>query len=108
MELIHPGNQLLSGNTQLYNVVVTSHAFIMIFFGWEAFGPFYVGVYKPVKPTVTVDNWLYSHDFCFSMMLVILRSTPVKSTPATWLRLHESLTVNSQLLTLGIRTLSAV
>jgi cytochrome c oxidase subunit 1 len=27
-----PGNQLLSGNNQLYNVVVTAHAFIMIFF----------------------------------------------------------------------------
>jgi len=31
-ELIKPGNFLLLGNTQLYNVVVTAHAFIMIFF----------------------------------------------------------------------------
>jgi cytochrome c oxidase subunit 1 len=32
MELAAPGNQILSGNHQLYNVIITAHAFIMIFF----------------------------------------------------------------------------
>jgi cytochrome c oxidase subunit 1 len=32
IELAHPGNQILGGNHQLYNVLVTAHAFIMIFF----------------------------------------------------------------------------
>ena len=32
LELAHPGNWFLQGNTQLYNVIVTAHAFIMIFF----------------------------------------------------------------------------
>jgi cytochrome c oxidase subunit 1 len=40
MELVKPGNLILQGNTQLYNVLVTAHAFIMIFFGWNAFGIF--------------------------------------------------------------------
>jgi len=31
-ELTYPGNQLLQGNYQLYNVLVTAHAFVMIFF----------------------------------------------------------------------------
>ena len=29
---MHPGNQVLGGNYQLYNVIITAHAFIMIFF----------------------------------------------------------------------------
>lgn len=32
LELAQPGNQILSGNHQLYNVLITAHAFIMIFF----------------------------------------------------------------------------
>jgi cytochrome c oxidase subunit 1 len=32
MELASPGNQILGGNHQFYNVVITAHAFIMIFF----------------------------------------------------------------------------
>nr|BDN85843.1 cytochrome c oxidase subunit 1 [Microheliella maris] len=32
MELAQPGNQVLAGNHQLYNVLVTAHAFIMVFF----------------------------------------------------------------------------
>jgi heme/copper-type cytochrome/quinol oxidase subunit 1 len=32
LELAFPGDQILNGNYQFYNVVITAHAFIMIFF----------------------------------------------------------------------------
>jgi cytochrome c oxidase subunit 1 len=32
MEMHAPGNQILAGNYQLFNVIITAHAFIMIFF----------------------------------------------------------------------------
>jgi heme/copper-type cytochrome/quinol oxidase subunit 1 len=32
LELAAPGNQFLSGDHQLFNVIISAHAFIMIFF----------------------------------------------------------------------------
>jgi cytochrome c oxidase subunit 1 len=32
LELAGPGSQILQGDNQLFNVIITSHAFIMIFF----------------------------------------------------------------------------
>ena len=32
LELAYPGNQVLAGDHQFYNVIITAHAFIMIFF----------------------------------------------------------------------------
>jgi cytochrome c oxidase subunit I len=32
LELMYPGNQIISNNYQFYNVLITAHAFIMIFF----------------------------------------------------------------------------
>jgi heme/copper-type cytochrome/quinol oxidase subunit 1 len=41
IELAAPGNQILQGDHQLYNVIVSSHALIMIFFygyAWFSWG----------------------------------------------------------------------
>ena len=55
-ELALPGTQVLAGNYQLYNVVITAHALLMIFFMVKAL-PF--GGESPCNISLCAGNVLY-------------------------------------------------
>ena len=121
-ELSYPGNQILHGNFQTYNVLVTSHAFIMIFFmtmplligaysNW--FVPIMLGAADMAFPRLNnISFWLLPPSLCLLLLSSFIETGAGTGwtvyPPLSSLLSHSGAAVDSAIFSLHLAGVSSI